>query len=70
MYMTLAKDIHSDDDDESEVYYAQFMYLVASEGARALRKKKRGREGNAAVDSVDQPRSKVIAQEGVDRTMP
>jgi hypothetical protein len=52
-----------DDDDESEVYYAQFMCLVASEGADALRKERRRRKDIATVlYCVGQPRIEVIAQ--------
>jgi hypothetical protein len=58
------------DNDEAEVYYAQIMYLVASEGACALRKERRRRKDLATVDGVGQPRSEVIAQEGVERAMP
>jgi hypothetical protein len=53
--------------DETEVYYAQLMYLVASEEANALR---RNREAGPAVDRVDQPRAEVIAQMGMDGGMP
>jgi hypothetical protein len=56
----------SDDDDEPEVYYAQLMYLVASEAGRALRQNK---ESGPAVDSVGQPRAKIIAQMNMNRVM-
>jgi hypothetical protein len=46
------------------------MYLLASEGARALRKEERRRKDHAAVDSAGQPRIEVIAQKGVERAMP
>jgi hypothetical protein len=43
------------------------MYLVASEGGKALRQ---NREAGPAADRVDQPRAEVIAQMGMDGSMP
>jgi hypothetical protein len=54
-------DDDDDDDDEPEVYYAQLMYLVASEGGRALTQ---NREASPTVDRVNQPRADIVAQMG------
>jgi hypothetical protein len=54
--------VRSSDDDEPEVYYAQLMYLVPSEGGRALTQ---NREASPAVDRVNQPRADIVAQMGM-----